>query len=352
MNAIDLFCGAGGMSLGLEAAGFEILAAVDNWEPAIRTYGANFDHPLIDQDIGSLSGDELRGHLDSSAGAETIDLVVGGPPCQGFSIQRIGPDLDARNELVLEFARLVAELQPRYFVMENVRGLVGRRGQPLLRQLIHMLEAASYQVEVEHVDAVEFGVPQRRRRVFVLGWRAGQRPLIIARPEVATRTTVWEAIGDLADPPTVATPGADPLHVQSRLSDLNRRRLEFIPPGGGFEDLPEDLRVDCHRAGADKIGHRNVYGRLSPDEPAVTITARFDSFTRGKFAHPYQDRNITLREGARLQTFPDEFEFHGNREQIAALIGNAVPPMLAASIAQSVAWSDRGCAEELSPRLF
>src|SRR6185436_18146634 len=126
-------------------------------------------------------------------------------------------------------------------------------------------------------------------------------------------------------------------HRRTRLSALNLARLQHIPPGGGMEDLPIQLRADCHRDGPDKIGHRKVYGRLDPEAPAATITARFDSFTRGRFAHPFEDRNITLREGARLQTFPDTFAFKGTQEEIAALIGNSVPPRLAKEVGTALA---------------
>jgi DNA (cytosine-5)-methyltransferase 1 len=121
----------------------------------------------------------------------------------------------------------------------------------------------------------------------------------------------------------------DALHRRIRLSAKNLERLSLIPPGGGFEDLPIEMRVDCHKSGAARIGHRSVYGRLAPDRPAATITARFDSFTRGRFGHPWEERNITLREGARLQGFPDSHSFYGTQEEIAAQIGNAVPPTLA-----------------------
>ncbi len=142
-----------------------------------------------------------------------------------------------------------------------------------------------------------------------------------------------DAIGDLPSPAARnAANAADPLHRETKLSDLNLRRLRLIPPGGGMQDLPVAMRVRCHKKGADAIGHRYVYGRLAPDRPANTITARFDSFTRGRFAHPFAHRNITLREGARLQTFPDQFRFCGNQEEIAAQIGNAVPPLLAQAI--------------------
>jgi DNA (cytosine-5)-methyltransferase 1 len=178
-----------------------------------------------------------------------------------------------------------------------------------------------------------------RRRVVFYGARHDLGELRIGSPtHRGTPRTVWDAIGDLPSPPTdPAAETADALHRRSRLSALNLERLRHIPPGGGFEDLPVDLRVDCHKAGADKIGHRNVYGRLAPDLPAVTITGKFDSFTRGKFAHPYENRNLTLREGARLQTLPDDFEFCGNREEVAAQIGNAVPPLMAEALAQQLA---------------
>lgn len=337
MRAIDLFCGAGGMTSGLVASGFEVVGAVDNWAVAIETHRRNFDHPAIQSDITELDADTLLAELDADP-AIAIDLVAGGPPCQGFSIQRIGPDHDERNHLVLEFTRLAVDLAPRYVLMENVKGLLGRRGAPLLQECLRLLAEGGYEARVDVVDAADFGVPQRRRRAILSSWRNGEAPLEqLSTIPPLTRTTVWDALGDLPRPPIAAHMSPDPLHVESRMSKLNKQRLALIPAGGGFEDLPPHMRVACHRNGASKIGHRNVYGRLAPDEPAATITARFDSFTRGKFAHPFEDRNITLREGARLQTFPDDFEFTGNREEIAAQIGNAVPPELAAFMADAVA---------------
>ena len=269
-----------------------------------------------------------------------VDLVVGGPPCQGFSIQRVGPDDDHRNSLVCEFARLVTEIAPTFFMMENVPGLLGKRGHHLLEALFEVVDVAGYEAEAHVVNAADYGIPQIRRRVIVFGWqRERGRPVLLppATHSSQTHATVWDAIGDLPTPAAPGhQPGVDPLHRASRLSELNRRRLKHIPPGGGMQDLPVDLRVKCHKAGADKIGHRYVYGRLAPDRPASTITARFDSFTRGRFAHPRDDRNITLREGARLQSFPDSFQFVGNQEEIAAQIGNAIPPKLALALARAL----------------
>jgi DNA (cytosine-5)-methyltransferase 1 len=341
LTAVDLFCGAGGLSRGLADAGIAVLAAADNWAPAQRTYEANFGHPFLRADLGDEHPEAVADALDLPAGP---DIVVGGPPCQGFSIQRIGGDADARNDLVLRFAALALALGPRAVVMENVPGLLGKRGAAIAGRYVQMLAAAGYRTSHHRLNAVDYGVPQLRRRVVFLSWREGDGPLAPPRPSVAagSHVTVAQAIGDLPSPPTDLTPHPDdPLHRRTRLSRLNEERLRHIPPGGGFEHLPVDLRVACHRDGPGRIGHRNVYGRLHPHEPSVTITARFDSFTRGKFAHPWEDRNITLREGARLQSFPDDHAFHGTQEEVAALIGNAVPPVMAHAVAEAVARSLR-----------
>jgi DNA (cytosine-5)-methyltransferase 1 len=333
-TAIDLFCGAGGFSLGLEQAGFNVTLGVDNWGIATDTYANNFTHTVVCADLARSKGRTLL--KASGARRGDVDLVVGGPPCQGFSIQRIGSDHDSRNSLVLEYARLLKEILPRLFVLENVPGLIGARGKPLFNRFVDIMTAAGFGVAFNVVDAVNYGVPQHRRRVLVLGWRRKDTSQFIFPPVSHAKgchKTVMDAIGDL---PAAAARDAekvgDVLHRETRLSDLNLRRLLLIPPGGGMQDLPVAMRVRCHKKGADAIGHRYVYGRLAPDRPANTITARFDSFTRGRFAHPHAHRNITLREGARLQTFPDTFHFCGNQEDIAAQIGNAVPPALAQAI--------------------
>lgn len=339
LTAIDLFCGAGGFSLGLEKSGFAVLVGVDSWQLALDSYVKNFKHPVLCADLAAVSGVDILRRVGARRGS--VDLVVGGPPCQGFSIQRIGADHDLRNSLVLEYARLVGEILPRLFIMENVPGLLGKRGKELFKRFLSSVDDAGFDTEAHIINAADYGAPQLRRRVVVLGWRRidmGRFPI----PEPSTSAehykTVQQAIGDLQtpSPPEILTP-SDPLHRETRLSELNKERLRHIPPGGGMEDLPIQLRVDCHKNGAAKIGHRNVYGRLAPDRPAGTITGRFDSFTRGRFAHPFNDRNITLREGARLQTFPDTFRFSGSQEDIAAQIGNAVPPVLAEALAKSAA---------------
>jgi DNA (cytosine-5)-methyltransferase 1 len=351
-RAIDLFCGCGGLTLGLTSAGFNVIGALDNWPIAIQTYRRNFSHPVVCEPIEKLSASEFLGRICSSN--TQIDLVAGGPPCQGFSIQRIGKDTDDRNALVLEFARFVQELHPRMFLMENVPGLLGKRGRLLAARLGCTLKSAGYEIRVKQVNAAEYGIPQIRKRIFFYGWKSHQGANFVFPPSTCSRDqfrTVAEAIGDLPQPSHSRNQSvqSDPLHFRTNLSELNLERLRHIPPGGGFEDLPVELRVNCHKNGASKIGHRYVYGRLAPDRPAGTITARFDSFTRGKFAHPLEDRNITLREGARLQTFPDTFRFSGTQEEIAAQVGNAIPPLLATTIARAMSSYLTHDSERLEP---
>lgn len=345
-TGIDLFAGAGGLTLGLQAAGIGVLTGADNSEPAVRTYSANFGHGCAAVDLGAGSVQDAIAALGVD---RPLDVVAGGPPCQGFSIQRIGADEDHRNDLLLRFAEIAAALEPRVIVMENVPGLLGKRGKVTAHRYAGILTATGYRVQAVRVNAADFGTPQIRRRVVFLAWRdhVAPPPVLQTTHSVGNYITVDEAIGDLPSPPMDLTPHPDdPLHRRTRMSELNQRRLAFIPPGGGFEHLPVELRVDCHRDGPAKIGHRNVYGRLAPHEPAVTITARFDSFTRGKFAHPFEDRNISLREGARLQGFPDEHAFFGTQEEIAALIGNAVPPRLGEAIGRAIVRHLRGHAPE------
>ncbi len=333
--AVDLFCGAGGLSLGLQSAGFRIAGAFDAWEPAVRSYSQNFPkHPCFMEDVAQLDTARLA---ELGLPAE-VDLVAGGPPCQGFSIQRIGSDEDARNDLVLELVRVAAALRAKMFLVENVPGLLGARGRAVYERFVGLAEASGYRVETKVLDAADFGLPQVRKRVFLVGQRYDvSARCVFPPPSIRRHKTVAEALVGLPPPAEAGSRmPADPLHVVTPLSPLNRRRIEMVPPGGGFEDLPPELRSNCHKLGADRIGHRSVYGRLHPDRPAGTITAMFDSFTRGRFGHPFEPRNLTLREGARLQGFPDGHRFFGTKREITKQIGNAIPPPMAEAIARAL----------------
>lgn len=334
-GAVDAFCGAGGLSLGLLRAGFNVIAAFDSNEKAITTYRSNLgDHAVVADALEVTSQSLFQA---TNQRPREVFLVAGGPPCQGFSVQRKRREAgeDPRNTLPAEFLRLVRELKAPFFVFENVPGIRSRHGEKILRAFLHEAEEAGFVCHCRVLDAVNYGVPQFRKRLFVVGELSSNGDTWFEFPDATSspedlETTVGHALTGIPSPPEDFSPHpAVPNHKRTRLSDLNLKRLSLVPQGGGMEDLPPELRVQCHRNGADRIGHRYVYGRLHWERPSATITARFDSFTRGKFGHPLEIRNITLREGARLQSFPDEFVFHGGQEEIAAQIGNAVPPKLA-----------------------
>jgi len=335
-KALDLFCGAGGLSLGLIDAGFAVVGGVDYDKPSIATYKRNFEHPALCADLARVEPASLL--EDLGLDSADIHLLAGGPPCQGFSVQRRGGDRDDRNELLLRFLHFVEVLRPPFFLLENVPGMQTRHGARMIHQFKTGARAAGYAVKSAVLNAADFGVPQIRRRIFIIGELEAS---FFSFPSPTLERQSWKTVRDALDglpaPPADFTPHPEiSNHQLSRMSALNIRRIAHVPEGGGWQHLPEELRLACHRPGADKIGHRYVYGRLSWDEPAGTITARFDSFTRGKFAHPTENRSITLREGARLQSFPDTFVFEGTKEEVAAQIGNAVPPRLAKALGESL----------------
>jgi DNA (cytosine-5)-methyltransferase 1 len=337
--AIDLFAGAGGLSLGLQEAGFEVRLAVEYDRVAAQTYRENLGAHVVEADLSEYSARELLQRSGLAVGE--CDLLAGGPPCQGFSVQRRGSDEDARNDLVGHYARFVAGIRPKLFLMENVSGLMSKRGRPFLDKLLTEVAKLGYSTHIAKLEAADFGVPQFRKRVILVGQRKDIKlsPFRFPQPTFGEGTyrTVREAIFDLPSPPTDGKPHPEVANHarEARLSARNIERLQHIPPGGGRLDLPEHLQLPCH---VNNPSHRHVdvYGRLEWDKPSGTITARFDSFTRGRFAHPVEHRSLTLREGARLQTFPDAFIFHGNREEIARQIGNAVPPRMAYELGEAV----------------
>jgi len=342
-TCVDCFSGAGGLALGLARANFKLLLSFDNDPLCIQTQLQNpryFDYPIHLADVDQMLGGILMQLIGITKGE--LDLLAGGPPCQGFSIQRIGADEDDRNDLVLKYIHLVEEVMPKFFLMENVKGLAGKRGRDYLGHVIHKAKDLGYHVHFKVLDAQDYGVPQRRQRIVLVGERLNflEAPLYsfpIPTTPTGKRVTVRMAIEKLPEPPEDGSDHPKYIHHRrDRLSDLNKKRLAVLKPGQGREHLPNDLLADCHMISPDIIGHRNVYGRMSWDDVAPTITARFDSFTRGLFGHPSQTRSISLREGAELQTFPSDMVFAGSKVDIARQIGNAVPVSLAEAIGKSI----------------
>lgn len=339
LSMIDCFAGAGGMSLGLRRAGFEPLFAFDWSAAAVSTYRANIDPSAEILDVRKVDGRTLT-QLANLPPHQRLDLLTGGPPCQGFSRQRRGADVDPRNDLVFEFERLVREVQPRSFLMENVAAILAPRGAAIFSELVTRFQRLGYRVHYAVLDAADYGVPQHRKRMFMVGFHPSVTQAFEFPAAEMPMRTVRQAFAGLGPP---AAQGAIPNHDPDNISDLNRLRISHVPEGGGRDDIPTSLRLACHAVSTAKAGHRGVYGRLWWDRPAGTITTKCNSFTRGRFAHPTENRNITMREAARLQSFPDDFSFLGGKVDVAHQIGNAVPPLLAyklgAAIARSLASS-------------
>lgn len=327
------------MSLGLQRAGFRIVSAFDLDPSAVITHSSNLGGVAFQADAASLSGEDLLARAGLSFGEPT--LLCGGPPCQGFSRQRKGAAQgdDPRNSLVLHFARLVEETIPDFFLFENVDLVKGFRGSSLMERLCEDLGHLGYYIFDRVHSSDDHGVPQTRRRFFVVGQLRGRR---FKWPDSShSRLTVRNAIGDLPPPPSDGSEHPDfSNHLTTAVTAINVERFSHVPPGGGWRDIPVDLMLPCHRrvldSGITSGMWPDVYGRLEWDRPAPTITAGFDSFTRGRYGHPSEDRPITPREAARLQGFPDWFRFYGNRRDVRSQIGNAVPPPLAEAIGRSI----------------
>lgn len=333
LTAIDLFCGAGGLSLGLSRAGFTVVAAVENDSTSVETYRAN--HPDVtvwDDDITELSATDVRADLGMDRGA--LDLVAGCPPCQGFSSIRTrngAEDVeDPRNDLIFDFLEYVDEFRPKTVMMENVPGL---RNDGRFDKFLEKLSSLGYEARHRVLNVAEYGVPQNRRRLVVLAGKGGPIPFGDPVPK-SERTTVRSAIGTLPDPGQ----SGDPCHdVQANRSDRIMRLIRAIPKdGGGRLDLDDELQLDCHK---DFDGFKDVYGRMSWDQPAPTITCGCVKPSKGRFLHPEQDRAITPREAALLQSFPPAYVISMSRGKLKAaeIIGNALPAKFVASHAAKAA---------------
>jgi DNA (cytosine-5)-methyltransferase 1 len=333
-TCIETFAGAGGMSLGLQKAGFDVRYAFDIDPFAVETYRNNIGNHVRQADVRKVDGRALKKKLRLAE----VDLLSGGPPCQGFSKQKRGAhnNTDERNGLVREYTRLVDEIDPKAFLFENVQIFGQKRGKELIDHVEESLP--KFRIYRFFVNASAFGLAQRRGRFMLIGIR---RDVSDAKPLLSMTgrmQTVRDAIGDLPPPPADFTEHPKIAnHIKCKITALNEERFRHVPPGGGWADIPEHLRLNCHKdVDASKGGWPDVYGRLDWNGQCPTITAGFDSFTRGRYGHPDQHRSLTLREGARPQGFPDKFRFYGTRHDVRLQIGNAVPPPLALAAGRAV----------------
>jgi DNA (cytosine-5)-methyltransferase 1 len=319
-TAIDLFCGCGGLTQGLKDAGFCVLGGVDIDKLSVETYRAN--HPevqVLENDIRQLKVSAIKRNLGLRKGS--LDLLAGCPPCQGFSrlITLNGKRrfYDPRNGLLLEFLRFIEELMPKAVMLENVPGLAK---YSKFKDFCRRLKKLGYHFEHRILDAANYGVPQRRRRLILLAGLSA--PIEFAAPS-KIKKTVRDAISNLPQ----AGESDDPLHdIRERRSAKTLQLISRIPKDGGSRtNLPENEQLECHK---NFDGFRDIYGRMAWDDISPTITSGCFNPSKGRFLHPMEDRAITLREAALLQTFPKNYFFSlkNGKCPVAVLIGNALPP--------------------------
>ncbi len=331
--AVDLFAGAGGLSLAAIEAGFEIAFAVENDSHAVATYKKNLltrvgarDAKVLDQSILEYSAEKTRDeHLES----EDCDLLLGGPPCQGFSTHRI---LDAgvndpRNQLLLAYFEFVKALRPRIFLVENVPGLLWDRHSDFLQKFYEEGKGANYYLfQPVTLDARNFGVPQRRKRVFILGVREPEGLQDFIWPPAATHfpptkakngQKVWLPCRHVFR----SAPESDENNIHMKHGSELVEAFRKTPPNGGSRK-DSGRTLPCHK---EHDGHKDVYGRINPAEPAPTMTTACINPSKGRFVHPTEHHGITVRQAARIQTFPDNYIFVGGLTAAGRQIGNAVP---------------------------
>lgn len=332
IGVVDLFCGAGGLSFGLQNAGLKIKAGVDVDPSAEFPFTENTQSEFVHRDVRHLAPEDVV----ALYGDSSVRVLAGCAPCQPFSTySNTRKSADDRWRLLDEFLRLSLEVRPDVITMENV---VRLSATDMWKRFVGELTAAGYNVSWDLFSCSDFGVPQSRKRLILLASKLG--PVALPAPSKAPPLTVRMAIGNLPSVSAGAANFDDPLHVASRLSKENLQRIRAATPGGTWRDWPAALRAKCHlkETGAT---YPSVYGRMEWDKVAPTITTQFYGFGNGRFGHPEQDRAITIREAAILQSFPSDYRFIGPDDKatfrrLGTLIGNAVPPKVGEAIGRSI----------------
>ena len=357
-TVIDLFCGAGGLSEGFRQAGFHVLAGNDFFEAAGETFAATHkEATFLPGAIEQYTANDFLKAAGLRRGE--LDVLVGGPPCQGFSVYNHQRGLhDERSSLYREYLRIVEGLKPNWVVLENVTGMTSAGGGAAVDAILNGLGELGYAVDARILRAEEYGVPQERRRLVFIGNRVGA-PIVYPKPThgpgLRDFVTISDAIGDLpslkngedrgvmqyrfepqSEFQAELRGGANGVynHSAARLSRVNLDRLAHIPEGGSWRDIPVELLPEGMKR-AKRSDHTKRYGRLSWQGMASTILTKCDPHW-GAYFHPNQDRTLTVREAARLQSFPDWFEFKGSRTDQYTQVGNAVPPLLGRAIARVI----------------
>ncbi|RXS93980.1 DNA cytosine methyltransferase [Acinetobacter junii] len=325
IEAVDLFCGVGGLTAGLIKSGITVKAGYDIELACKYAYEFNNKAVFIHKDVAEVTGNEINDWYSPNS----IKLLAGCAPCQPFSTYNQGKDTstDKKWPLLYHFARLISEVKPELVTMENVPDVIKHK---VYHDFIQELELLGYSVFSQEVACVDYGVPQTRRRHVVLASKIGNIQLI--EPTHDKPVTVQDVISGLEPLASGQRSQSDPLHASSKLNEINLKRIKASKPGGTWRDWPEDLRAECHKKDSGR-SYPAVYGRMEWDKPAPTMTTLCFGFGNGRFGHPEQDRAISLREAALFQTFPEDYKFIEtpelfNFKGVGRMIGNAVPVRL------------------------
>lgn len=338
IEVVDLFCGIGGLSYGMKSHGLNILAGFDLDRTCQYAYETNTDASFVYKDIRNVTGKEIR----SKYHKKSIKVLAGCAPCQPFSsyaFKNKEKDPD-KYDLLYEFGRLVKEVQPDIVTMENVPSIASFKLKDVLGDFVNTLKNNGFTVKYQVVFCPDYGVPQTRKRLVLLASRLGDIDLSKPTHKKGDYETVRKVIGGLPELRAGETCRTDALHRCAALGKLNMQRMQATPYGGSWKNWPEELLLECHRKKEGK-SFGSVYGRMVWDEPSPTITTQCTGIGNGRFGHPIQDRAISVREAALLQTFPEDFKFFPNEEEVSITkasryIGNAVPPRLGEVIADSI----------------
>lgn len=334
LRMVDLFCGAGGLSCGFRQAGIPVVAGIDLDENCRFAFQENIEAPFLAKDVGEIGKRTLRGLL---SGAD-IRILAGCSPCQPFSNYTQGrKEKDEKWGLLYSFGKAVEDVRPEIVTMENVPEVARHK---VFRDFVQTLHDSGYFVSHGVVYCPAYGIPQHRRRLVLLASRLGEINLLPGKRKEENFATVRETIGHLPPIQAGGIDSVDPLHRSANLSPLNLRRIRASRPGGTWDDWSSRLVAPCHRK-EEGDGYRAVYGRMEWDKPSPTITTQCYGFGSGRFGHPEQDRAISLREAALLQTFPKDYRFVEAEAPIylttiGRMIGNAVPVELGRQVARSI----------------
>ncbi len=333
ISAVDLFCGIGGLTRGISNAGISVSSGFDLDETCCYAYEHNNHSEFVPGDISSVKSSVVDSFLE-----DDLKVIVGCAPCQPFSSNTPKMCSGRNNDkwgMLYHFGRIVRDVKPDIISMENVPNI--RTTEPFL-DFIKTLIELGYFYSYSVVNCEEYGIPQKRKRLVLLASKLN--PIYLKSPDVHSFQTVRDAIGFLPSLNDGETSDSDPLHHCQKLSDLNKKRILHSKPGGSWHDWPDDLILDCHKKNGGK-SFSAAYGRMCWDEPSPTITTQFFNYGSGRFGHPEQNRALSLREGALIQTFPMNYEFTPGNEvkslsMTATHIGNAVPVKLGEVIGKTI----------------